>query len=73
MGLEEPTCIRRRPGTFVAGLLDWSERATSSRNSKPLHGCPEQELMSSMEGAVNTVAGASGTGEEWVWLYQGEE
>ena len=48
------------------------ERATS-RNGKPLHGCPEQELMSGLERGVTTVAGVSGTGEERVWLQQEEE
>lgn len=55
-------------GPSWQGCWTESERATSSRNSKPLHGCPEQQLMSGMEGVVTTVAGASGTGEEWVWL-----
>ena len=71
--------LRNQPASVEGLGPSWqgcwaeSERATSSRNSKPFHGCPEQELMSSVGGWVVTVAGASGTGEEWVWLQQEEE
>ena len=71
--------LRKQPvsegglGPSRQGWWTESERATSSRNSKTSHGCPEQELMSGLERGVTTVAGVSGTGEERVWLQQEEE
>ena len=71
--------LRNQPASVEGLGPSWqgcwaeSERATSSRNSKTSHGCPEQELMSGLERGVTTVAGVSGTGEERVWLQQEEE